>query len=715
MPPFSFLNFSFLIYLPLAAAPLLIHLISRKKRQVVEFPSLKFLKTAYLKRIKYVRLNELLLMAVRILILTLMVLAFSRFCFFFDDANPAVGLKYAIIIDNSYSAEYISGGKTLMTRAKDEAAKLCAGLKPDPEFIIIEGNDPAGNDKFLNAGVAAERIGKIRAATAPFSLSRALAVLSEKENYRQISKVFVISDFLTSDKAAAQELESVLNSNKTLKNGAEISLIKTSPENLNELKTTKNFSIQSVALSDERIIAGKPFFIRGKVKNHSVYPGTIEISLLQDESAAEKIAVFVEAQAESEFAIAHTLFNAGQYSMKLTLGDDAIINDNTYNFTVTPVSALYVLILYAGDERKLETPEYKFISAALNPLNSISLKDGLVIQPVAVNINTQQPGEFNNYDAVVIAGVESLGEADRQKLNQYANSGGGVFFIPPKDGNLKKFSDTFAGIIPAAFNESSSVISSLKEGSGFSITNADLEHPVFSVFKTSGSGDISAPVFYRAIPVEDRQFNSLDTKVIARFDGTIPALIERKVGRGKSVMFMAYADSLSSSFTQSPLFVPFIHQVIFYLNRQNVQSGRPIVIGTPIVISFHAEDMVSNVTCQPPYKGSERKMDIKAGPDGLSASFYQTDIPGFYTIFKKSDEKITVEKIPVNFKPQESLTENSDYDAVLKVLTSYGMKQEKNEAGGAPVKKRSEITPYLFALILSLFLAENFLIYKLKQ
>ncbi len=716
MPSFSFLNASFLYYLPLLGLPVLIHLISRKKRKLIDFPSLKFLKTAYMKRVKYIKLNEMLLLIVRMLIAAFLILAFSRFCAFMPDPAPATGLKYAVIIDDSYSLQYAAGGVKMIDRLKKDASEFVMKFKHSPEFMLIRTSDHSVNSKFLAQEAAAAEINSLKTSSVPRSLANTMTALVKSERYKEFAAVFVFSDFIAADSGDAAKLSALLAADQTIRQGPRVEVFNIGPADAAELSKNKNLSIFSVTLPEEKIIAGKTFQIKGIVKNHSIYPATAEISLWQDESLIDQIQVRADSRSEAEFTMKHSFANFGQHSMRLSLQQDAVLEDNDFNFVLNPISSLYVMMLYKDNEKRSETGDFKFVSTALNPLNSISLKDGLVIQPVLVNTAFQAPADFSNYDAVVVSGLDALDESVAARLEKFVREGGGVLILPPQDINHKNFSRSFARISPVIFNEAAAPIAAPNEASFFGFTDVAYDHPVFSLFKNKASGDIEKPKFFRIIPVDEKAIAAPgSSSILARFERSVPALIERRVGKGVSIIFTGFLDSVNSNISASPLFVPFIHQIIHYINKNRLSNKRPLVINDTITEVFQSTDKVTSVVCHTPGESREQKLDIKNSPEGLSASFAATSKPGIYTIFKKTEDRIETIKYAVNKDPRESFIDRSDHQDISNAFNSGAIL--KTGAAGETIysEKRIDTTPYIFLIVLLLMMAENFIMLKQNE
>src|SRR5581483_3302304 len=104
----SFLAPAFLLGLAAIAVPVIIHLIHREKRVVVEFPSLMFLQRIPYRSVRRQKIRHLLLLILRCLAFALLAAAFARP--FFERNQPAIGTTGArevvILLDRSASMAY---------------------------------------------------------------------------------------------------------------------------------------------------------------------------------------------------------------------------------------------------------------------------------------------------------------------------------------------------------------------------------------------------------------------------------------------------------------------------------------------------------------------------------------------------------------------------------------------------------------------------------
>src|SRR5919202_7076787 len=95
-----------LVALGALAIPILLHLIQREKKRVVEFPSLMFLRKIPYQSVRRRRIRHWALLMLRLAALALIVAAFARPFFRRDTLAAATqqgARELVVVLDNSYS------------------------------------------------------------------------------------------------------------------------------------------------------------------------------------------------------------------------------------------------------------------------------------------------------------------------------------------------------------------------------------------------------------------------------------------------------------------------------------------------------------------------------------------------------------------------------------------------------------------------------------
>jgi hypothetical protein len=93
---------------------------------------------------------------------------------------------------------------------------------------------------------------------------------------------------------------------------------------------------------------------------------------------------------------------------------------------------------------------------------------------------------------------------------------------------------------------------------GGTLSYLDYGSPVFEVFGAPHSGDFSGAKFFRY-----RAFDSAVSEgVLARYDDGVPALVERRLGSGRVLVWTSTLDTFWNDLARQPVFLPFMHQLV---------------------------------------------------------------------------------------------------------------------------------------------------------
>lgn len=124
------------------ALPIVIHLLGRGHARVIKFPSLRFLDASRLLPTRRSRVQDPLLLAVRVAIVGLAALALAQPLLLTTERKQALdrGLARALIVDTSASMLRRTANRTLMDSARVIATQLAAGAQTS---IAVETGDPA--------------------------------------------------------------------------------------------------------------------------------------------------------------------------------------------------------------------------------------------------------------------------------------------------------------------------------------------------------------------------------------------------------------------------------------------------------------------------------------------------------------------------------------------------------------------------------------------
>ena len=132
----SFLSIVFLAALPLAAAPILLHLFDRRRQVVIEWGAMDFLLEVATRRTSARRLKQWLLLLMRVLAIAALVLALARPMMPGDWFRGGGQEETILVIDNSMSTMRSMGDATLFDAAVERAVETLDEADPG-DFVRV--------------------------------------------------------------------------------------------------------------------------------------------------------------------------------------------------------------------------------------------------------------------------------------------------------------------------------------------------------------------------------------------------------------------------------------------------------------------------------------------------------------------------------------------------------------------------------------------------
>src|SRR4029453_6024471 len=194
----SFLTPLFLLGLAGLAVPVIIHLIQRERKNVVQFPSLMFLQRIPYQSVQRRRIRNWPLLLLRLAALALIVAAFARPFF------PPAGLAQAaaqgaqevvVLIDKSYSMAYGDRWSRAVARAHDQIGTIGPTDRGSVVFFSSGGGVALRSTPGRGGLNAAVNVGKPGSGATRYGPALKLAGSIASESALPRREVVLISDF----------------------------------------------------------------------------------------------------------------------------------------------------------------------------------------------------------------------------------------------------------------------------------------------------------------------------------------------------------------------------------------------------------------------------------------------------------------------------------------------------------------------------------------
>jgi hypothetical protein len=485
----SLILFGFLFETPLAALavaagaaslPILIHLLNRRRFRVVDWAAMRFLLAAQRKNTRRMRLEQLLLLAVRTLLVLLLVAAMasimpwaeSLWARVLPDRAGGVGLggrtHKILVLDGSLSMGLRTGELTCFERARALALEVLRDasggdgfsvvlMAAPPRRIVPEPSDDAGRVR-----------DEVKALRLPHGNADLAATLTGVEDMLRHSptkfdqrEVYFFTDLQRATWTARQSGDpgGILQRLGAL---ARVVLVDVGQE------AVVNTAVTHLALGVPVPTTGSATPITATVQHYNPEPRKqvrAELLVGKARSGAGEPAFALHvvnvlhvdlAPGQNLLTFSHRFTTSGEYALQVRLEGDALDLDDTRTLIVTVKDTVPVLLVNGKPAAEVYDRATEWLHDALNPFQHGASPRNAAARPKVVTESQFADaalGDLTPYDCVFLCDVARLDAAEVHRLEMHLRQGGGVVFCLGPNVDLEAYNRLVfrggEGILPA--------------------------------------------------------------------------------------------------------------------------------------------------------------------------------------------------------------------------------------------------------------------------
>jgi hypothetical protein len=596
----SFLNPFFLFGSLALAIPVLIHLVRREKSEIIPFSSLMFLLKVPKRSIRQQKMKNLLLMALRLLLLALLVGAFTR-PYMTQPATPAAAngnqnRAIVLMLDTSYSMQY--GGN--FDRLKAEAIKQIDAMGAGDRMTILSFNDsssmlsvPTADKNQLKGAVNVlePSFGGTRYYEAFTLADRALAQMGNGEK-----QLVVISDFQRNGWNRSSR-ESVIGSD-----------VKTQYVNLG-VEMPTNIGIDSVSVDQTSFTRTYSGRVIARIHNHrkdQAVDVPVSVSINDKEVARKTVSVPANMTALAEFTGFDLALGFAKGRVRIE-AEDPLKVDNDFLFTLERREKLNVLVVDAGRNQQSFFLRQAYTSSP-----------DLPYQVNVMQVQNVSAEDISKHEVVVINDVPRLSDGVRDRMDQMRKTGQGHLIILGENADL----GWWGGYSKLPVKVNQRIFVSKDRGlPSVSLTSYDRNHNIFKPFESSTKLVLNTAQFFAYVGVEPKPGST----VLAKFEDGSPVLTESSKEDHGLLVFNSTVDNKWNDLPLKPSFLPLFHEMIRYLSRYSNNRGW-YTLGEAIPVVGGLENASAAVIGP---KGDRQSLgDLASG----QSRFFTPLTPGYYEL-----------------------------------------------------------------------------------
>lgn len=628
-----FLNPAVLLGLLAASIPIIIHLFNLRKLKKIEFSTLVFLKELQKNKIRKIKLKQWILLALRVLIILFVVLAFARptlQSIQIGGTTSAAKTTALFILDDTFSMSVVDQKGSYFNQAKEIIKQIILQLQEGDEVGLVFVSNRF-NDNKLTSNFS-EFIKNLDMLDLSYStgdlntaITKAAQMISESNNFNK--EIYVLSDFQKNkitDGITHNDLSELLNDKVRIYSFdiADKEVFNLSVDDLKinnqifEKDKTVEFSVTITNNSEQNVnSAVVSLFMNNERSAQKSFDVTAGQSVIVNIEAAPKTSGFVDVAAEIE--------------------TDEIEQDNK-RFTSIFIPEKISVGLFAESQNDLT-----FVNLALQTTGESKYE----IERKNISQLTSQ--QLSKYQVIIISANSILNGIEQ--IKDFVGSGGGLILFPASTPYISSFNRTLSQL---NLGNSQSIVGNVGGGElRIKIDKTDFNHPVFqNIFKSDDKKKYESPelnAYYK--------LTQSGNQIISLIDGS-SFLNEIKINKGKVFVFNCAPVLSWSDFPIKSIFAPLINKSVVYLAAKEREQF-VFSAGEQISINLKGTNQSQIKIVRPDESEEFISLNENSTKDYLVYS--NTSTAGNYKFY--SGDKL-IDDISVNTDPTESKTEYADKD-----------------------------------------------------
>lgn len=680
-----FANPLMLVGLSVAVLPIVVHLLSRARYRSVDWGAMMFLDGVSGAQSRSRRFHQWFLLLIRAGMIALLAVALARPEVRGKFASVTGGKRGVVVIllDCSASMSFDENGHSRLDLAREAAKQLLSLHRGDRVSLVLMGQPQPPAERIPTADLwdVGRRVEAAQTTYARADVDRSLddaieaitantADTADKPD-RVAATFYVITDrqaanwkpILDGGDDSTSAWRQKLDRAGVL--GRVVCIPIGSPE-------SENVVVRSIELLGGPAIVSQPVDFEIKVQNHGpVQWAALPLLVTADRRPIynQRLNLAPDSLTTVRVSVPTGFTDAGTHVITAELNRTppgvaaapatgkprGLAEDDRLDLIIDVKDPIRVLVVTGDDPAERDnrgdddlmpagTHVGKYLAAALAPYKASKKKqpDPCVVDLVSADRwegpIVRLPGEkkdqsrdvrLASFNAVFLAGLEQLTDAQAVAIEQYVYDGGGVLIAPgelsrPMAYDAALFRDG-SGVLPASLGDATA--SDWSEQT--SLLGFETSHPVVRFL--GGRPDALLPVTIGQYFAVDRLASQ--AQVLMRYATGEPFLIEAVAASQRRGRVLMLTTSLGDDWTTLPVtsfYLPFVQSVARYLGegpprKFNLSPGEPIELS----IDDAAEGSVLRV--KPPDSPEEQSSEITRAGGQTIARYPDTETPGLYT------------------------------------------------------------------------------------
>ncbi len=609
--------------------PILIHLINRTRHRRVPWAAMHFLLTASKKSTQTMRIEQWLLLAVRVLLVVTFGLAIAR-PFFAGASSSFVGVSRAhhvILIDNSRSMNALKDENlTRFAQAKQLAEGLVSQLPESDVVSLITLAFPATaviHSPSYDRLAVHETLGNIaptqQATDTLGALTLAEKIITDSDTPRAGRMLTLISDMPTVDwlSSDGQRLPPAAAKLIELNDQARINIHNVAGSG------SENLAIVDIRPESNLIGASEPIRIAVPVRNYGASNGrNLSLRIKLDDRIVRNVPITQLSTDGESIALATLLISTpGAHVIEANIGPagfDALSDDNARRLSIEVKEQVDVLLVDGRPGATALEGQTGYLATALAPRVSGDSKP--LIRTKTISEIELSSEVLADYTHICLCNVQRLSESQWALLDRFVREGGAVIVFVGDLVSLENYntlgSNNGQGLFPGKL--AVPVDESADPNDYLMLDPEKLNHPIVNLFQGASESGLFVARFDRHLVLTPTHKSA---QVVMRYTNGDPFLVHNPHDKGQVAVITTTANMDWTNLPAKGDFVSLMHSLMSYVSPAEYAS-RTLTVGQsyrrelrPAEQSMnHQVRLPSGATAMPELIPRNGGIDIGFGP-----------------------------------------------------------------------------------------------------
>jgi hypothetical protein len=613
-----FLSPILLSFLALASVPVIIHLLNRRRFQRIDWAPMKYLKLTIKTNRRRLRLEQLILLAVRTLLIILLICAVARPILSSTGLGAWLSGKSrtsrVIVLDDSLSMGYQVDRRSAFDAGKDAVGQIISKIGSQDSVTAFVTSQPQAS---LVREAHLEDPRKLQGEVSQLSVSDARSDWGA--TFKAIDQALAAATFpvkevtiVTDFRKSGWGPQITDTANRWAGQGVTLRVIDVGS------RLTANVSLANFELEDPIVLPGSDAKVRASIRNDTPNPitGAQAVLTIGDQSRPV-ILPDLPAGQTTDVPLTVTLQKPGQVPLHLTLPGDAMPQDNA-RWLALNVRQSLDLSLVDG-----EPSAAAFESAT----DFLALAFSVGSEPWHVDKRSDSDwagSRLQSSDVLAIANVSSFSTERIAAIEQLVKEGMGVMIfageqVDPVLYNQRLYRDGL-GLLPAKLDKP------IDEAVTGLVVEQLAQSPLSSLAKIAPAAlaRIKARRFMAASVPPGKSEN---VRVLARWNDpeAHPAVIEKRFGKGRVIFWTVSANKQWSDWPIDPTYVLAVRSAAMAIARSEAHQDN-LIAGQPIQYTLEEGQGASDAKVATPGRENAEAATVEK-PD-KSAAFLRATQTG---------------------------------------------------------------------------------------